>query len=214
MRNRIAILLLAVGLAACSFGKQTVTVQNELAVPPWETFTKAGKGAEYEIDLETLNGPDKTAVAANVDGPAPSQADLEANAEPTVAADPKPKAPDAVAIKSVAVVPVQGMDNRSNGELTAAMRDVLQEAGWPVIDKPSPDALVVEGHVALAAVNGPNQRVTLTWSVKTPKGTSLGDVSQANDVPAGSLNAGWGENAKLASQAAADGIFKLIEKYR
>ncbi len=209
--KKIAFAFLVLTLAACSFGKQTVTVPNELAVPPWETFTKAGKGAEYEIDLETLNGPDK---AAAVDGPAATQADLEANSEPTMPAEPKKKSPDAVAIKAVAVIPVQGMDDRSNGELTAAMREVLQEAGWPVVDQPRPDALVVEGHVSLAAAQGPNQRVSLTWTVKTPKGTSLGDVSQANDVPAGSLNGGWGENAKMASKAAADGLFRLIEKYR
>jgi hypothetical protein len=214
MRHALSVLILAFSITACAVGKQTITVQNELAVPPWETFTKAGQGAEYEIDLETLNGPDKSAIAANGDGPAASQDVLAAIAEPTVAAGSKQKATDAVAIKSVAVIPVQGLNDRSNGELTAAMRDVLQEAGWPVIDKPSPDALVVQGQASLTAANGPTQKVTLTWSVKTPKGTSLGDVSQANDVPAGSLDAGWGENAGLAAKAAADGIFRLIEKYR
>jgi hypothetical protein len=213
----VRVLLLAFtifALAACSGGKNTVTVENELAVPPWETFVKAGYGAEYEIDLETLNGPEKTVV----DGPALSQAELEANSEPQVAPEVAPekteKSKDAVSIKAVAVVPVQGMDDRSNGELTSAMRDVLQQAGWPVVETQRADAITVEGHVTLSAANGGSQRVTLSWSVKTPKGTSLGDVSQSNQVPAGSLDAGWGENAKFASQAAADGIFKLIEKYR
>jgi hypothetical protein len=42
----------------------------------------------------------------------------------------------------------------------------------------------------------------------------LGDIKQNNPVPAGSLDKGWGDNAGFATQAAAEGIFKLIEKYR
>jgi hypothetical protein len=212
--RRAAIATALLALTACSSGTRTVTVNNELAVPPWETFVKAGYGAEFEIDLETLNGPDKAAQIP-IDGPALTPEELQASTEPKAAnTEPKQKTSDAVAIKAVAVVPVQGMDNRSNGELTAAMRNVLHEAGWPVVEQPRPDALLIEGRVALAPPAGATQRVSLTWTVKSPKGASLGDVSQANDIPAGSLDAGWGENAKLASQAAADGIFKLIEKYR
>ena len=42
----------------------------------------------------------------------------------------------------------------------------------------------------------------------------LGDIKQANNVPAGSLDAGWGENAGFVAEAAATGIFDLINKFR
>ena len=45
-------------------------------------------------------------------------------------------------------------------------------------------------------------------------GGKLGDVNQANNVPAGSLDAGWGDIAGAAVEAAASGIFELINKFR
>jgi hypothetical protein len=50
--------------------------------------------------------------------------------------------------------------------------------------------------------------------VKTPDGKTLGTVNQANDVPPGSLEKGWGENALFAAQAAASGIYDLVKKYQ
>jgi hypothetical protein len=56
--------------------------------------------------------------------------------------------------------------------------------------------------------------VALKWDVQTPDGKNFGDVKQSNAVPAGSLDAGWGENAAFATEAAATGIYELINKYR
>ena len=76
------------------------------------------------------------------------------------------------------------------------------------------DALTIRGNVELAKAEGGSQRVTLRWVVETPKGSTLGDVKQANTVPAGSLDQSWGGAATAVAEAAAGGIFDVIKKYR
>ena len=56
--------------------------------------------------------------------------------------------------------------------------------------------------------------VSLSWVVKSPTGKVLGDVKQANDVPAGSLDEGWGGAATAVAEAAASGIFDVVKRYR
>jgi hypothetical protein len=58
------------------------------------------------------------------------------------------------------------------------------------------------------------QKVALRWTVVAPDGKVLGAVEQANDIPAGSLDSGWGKAADYAALAAADGIFDLVDKLR
>jgi hypothetical protein len=180
--------------------------QNALVRPPWEAYVKAGPGAEYDIDLETLNGPQ---VAAS---PPVAAATPEIPAAPIK--ENTPPKPGGEQIKAVAVLPVIGGNAKGNQQLTAAMRKVLADAGWEVLSKPRKDALSIQGRVATDPPLAGRQMVHLQWLVSTPSGKNLGDVKQDNAVPNGSLNAGWGENAGYAAQGAAEGIFKLIEKFR
>ena len=182
-----------------------VVAEDSLIRPPWQTLVKAGPDAEKDVDLETLNGPQAM--------PPPVLPQVAAMPVEEPPSRPVHKASDTV-IKAVAVVPVTGAPGRGNAELTAAMRKVLKEAGWPVLPTPRGDALTIKGQVVTDAGVGGQQPVHLRWSVVTPKGKNLGDVKQNNSVPAGSLDQGWGENAGLAAQAAAGGIFKLIEQFR
>jgi hypothetical protein len=111
----------------------------------------------------------------------------------------------------VAVVPVK-VPGAGNDELTRAMRQTLTTAGWTVLNAPAKNALTISGRVEMAEVSGNMQMVALKWAVQAPDGGKLGDVNQANNVPAGSLDAGWGEIAGFAVEAAATGIFELINK--
>ncbi len=185
--------------------------QDALIRPPWEAYVKAGPGSENDVDLETLNGP-QVAASQSVEAPPP-----EAETQPTASENkqpaPAPK-PGSVQIKAVALLPVVGGNTKGNSELTTAMRKVLAEAGWEVLPKPRKDALSIQGRVAVDPALAGKQMVHLQWLVSTPAGKNLGDVKQDNAVPDGSLNAGWGENAGFAAQGAAEGIFKLIEKFR
>jgi len=115
-------------------------------------------------------------------------------------------------INAVAMTSVTGSPGRGNVELLRAMRKVMKKAGWPVLTRPARNALTVTGKVKLFPANGAQQKVALAWTVRTPDGNVLGTVRQANNVPAGSLNKGWGKNATYVSQAAAQGIFKLVKK--
>lgn len=116
-------------------------------------------------------------------------------------------------IRAVAVVAVQGSPGSGDAELTAAMRKTLHDAGWPVIAAPRPDALTIVGKVQVAAA-GPNQKVLVRWLVQSPDGKTLGDVKQANDVPRGSLDRGWGGAAFAVAESAAGGIFDIVKRYQ
>jgi hypothetical protein len=117
-------------------------------------------------------------------------------------------------INQVALIGVTGSPGRGNDELFLAMRKVLRQAGWPVVKKPGKSTLAISGRVALAAPKSGVQQVKLAWAVTLPTGKVLGTVRQANDVPAGSLNKGWGQTAGYAAEAAAEGIFNLVEQVR
>ena len=211
------LLLTFLWLSACSANSlllskpepQPVT-QDSLIHPPWETLVKAGPGAGKDVDLETLNGPQAVAPERAAAAPPPPNAAAPPEPRPT----PQFPRAGATTIKAVAVLAVDGASPLGNRELTAAMRKVLKDAGWPVLSAPRKDALTLRGHVALAAAQGPNQAVHISWQVTSPKGKALGNVDQNNQVPAHSLDGAWGETAGFAAQAAAEGLFKLIGQYR
>jgi hypothetical protein len=202
--TRLLPILFLLLLTACGaggsqpFGKlQPAERTPAIISPPWETMIAAGPGASKEIDLETLNGPGKQQAAA---------------------ATPEELAADAksgrLVIRAVAVIPVKGAKGTGNDELTRAMRQTLTLAGWEVLGAPAKNALTISGRVEMAEVSGNTQKVELKWAVQAPDGGKLGDVNQANNVTAGSLDAGWGDIAGFAVEAAASGIFELINKFR
>jgi hypothetical protein len=183
--------------------------------PPWEALVQAGPGAEKDLDLETLDGPlprlDVPSSAA--DTPPPPDAQVADTAEQQ-AVQPQSEKKNGTAIKAVSVPSVTGAKGKGNSELTAAMRTVLKEAGWPVLAARREDALLITGKVTLGSADGSAQKVKLVWTVAAPDGKTLGQIVQENAVPAGSLDQGWGENAQFATEAAAEGIFKLIQGFR
>jgi hypothetical protein len=184
--------------------------------PPWEALVQAGPGAENDLDLETLDGPLATAPAIEEASDAQA-ADVPVSApEPPPAPDRPAQKPAAKgpAIKSVAVPSVTGAKGKGNSELTAAMRAVLKEAGWPVLAGRQEDSLLITGQVSLAAPAGDSQTVKLVWTVAAPDGAVLGRIVQENQVEAGTLDQGFGETARYAAEGAAEGIFKLIQGLR
>ena len=214
------LLPLALLLVACSGPRlpfeKDLPAQDAMISPPWEAFVKAGPGAEKELDLETLNGPGGQLPGAATPPP-PDTApppEVAAAEQQTKATETKEPQKPGIVIKSVAVPTVEGGTGSGNSDLTNAMRQVLREAGWPVVSAPTPDAITIRGKVITTPPNGAMQTVKLQWIISTPDGKRLGDIAQANDVAAGSLEKGWGENARFATEAAAEGIFKLIQGYR
>ena len=216
---RLFLLLSVLFFAACSGPRlpfeKDMPAQDAMVNPPWEALVKAGPGADKELDLETLNGPGGLFAGAAPPPPVSPPPEQTAVADP-VPNTPEPKQPEkpGIVIKAVAVPMVQGAAGSGNADLTEAMRQVLREAGWTVVESPAPDALTIRGKVKTATAQGATQNVKLDWVVTSPDGKRLGDISQSNDVETGSLDKGWGENARFATEAAAEGIFKLIQGFR
>jgi hypothetical protein len=196
--------------------------QIGMILPPAEGWQMASAEDAKKIDEETLNGPGYTStsavtIASNATPTPPQTAPIS---EPPKTPPPKPKQKaaqpnkKAQAIRAVAVLPVSGAPGSGNSELTGSLRKVLKGAGWPVVNAPRSDALTISGAVKILPPHGSSQKVALAWTVKSPDGRVLGTIKQANDVPAGSLSGGWGDNADQAAQAAAIGIFNLVKKLR
>ncbi len=199
--------------------------------PPMETLVKAGPGAEKELDPDLLAGlpPPGAAGTGQVGAlaPAPLAVPPQSVARDRPAPAPAPKAarqksaakgkrPAAarVRIATVAVLPVRGAPGRGNAELTRAMKAVLKKAGWPVVGRPRRDSMIVRGKVSMGRPAAGGQKVKIAWTVKSPTGKVLGVIRQANTVPAGSLDGGFGAAAPAVAEAAADGIFQLVRKLR
>lgn len=212
---RFLVLAFTLLLSACAgpplpFEKSEASPANAIK-PPWEALVQAGPGAENDLDLETLDGPMlRPTVAGPVMPVEPQVADgaQEKSTEPQKAQKKGPM------IKAVAVPSVVGAKGKGNGELMAAMRNVLKDAGWPVIAGRREDALLITGKAAFGSAGGQEQKVKLVWTVAAPDGKVLGEIVQENAVPTGSFDQGWGENAQYAAEAAAEGIFKLIQGFR
>lgn len=195
-------------------------------MPPSHAYAQAGPNAEKELDFETLYGARTATVAPVEPQPVPEYqepaeelavARAPVNEAPKPNAEPASKSADNAnkqSIRGVAVTGVTGSPGKGNQELTAAMRRVLKQAGWPVYKSARPDALTITGDVDLSARSGSAQKVALAWTVKSPDGKVLGVIKQANDVAAGSLDAGWGKTADYVAQAGAEGIFNLVKKLR
>jgi hypothetical protein len=195
--------------------------------PPLDAFAKAGPDAERDIDYETYYGSLAAAARAGVQMPppaptpppapgtaAPPPGAAVAAAVPPPAVPPPPKPGTSTEIRAVAVTNVRGSPGKGNEELAQAMRRTLTEAGWPVLDAERADAFTIIGEVALGPPSGTNQRVRVDWTVKLPDGKVVGTIKQANDVPSGSLDKGWGDTAYYATQAASEGIFQVVNSVR
>lgn len=223
---RLAVLGLAMTLGGC-FSKGTPVVH-----PSAEAIERAKSLGGSHIDPTHRDAGDLLAIEAGTaelpGGPA-GQDERGTHAPPAgldsgsgvskprrVAAAKQPRetikpAPNTKAIRAVAVPPVKGAPGAGNRELTAAMRQVLKNAGWPVRNKPGDDTLTVRGKVKVGQKQKGKQPITLAWVVSDPTGDVLGTVKQANKVPAGSVDQGFGRNAKYVAQAAAPGIFNLVK---
>lgn len=209
------------GLAALgtsSFaGADQVVAHDEIepevaAVSPLPNEEVMPRVAVSEAGLMPAPSASEDKLAAVASGLAPPPAEDKDNKEAT--AVPAKATPGQQPIRAVAVVPVKGSPGGGDAELTAAMRKALSSAGWPVVSKPQADAITVEGHVKLAGKDAKTQSVSLRWLVKSPTGAVLGDVKQANDVPKGALDGGWGGAANAVAEAAATGIFDVVKRYR
>ncbi len=178
-----------------------------------------GEGAGETAGEEAETGPTRLSSLASGartdrENLATAQPSPDAKTEVAETGSEELQASEGKQIDKVALVGVTGSPGKGNDELFKAMRKVLRQAGWPVVSKPGKTTLSISGTVDLEPAQGGVQKVMLAWAVQLPTGKVLGTVRQANDVPAGSLNEGWGQTAGFAAEAAAEGIFSLVNQVR
>lgn len=150
-------------------------------------------------------------VAAFLHGPEkPQAATTEASTGPeTKEEDGIPGFPGA----RLVVLPIEGAPGDGGESLRRALERQLSLAELPTADSPSTGDLVVRGRVALRPAGQAMQQVTIVWTLEEAgRGGTLGEVSQANRVPAGSLDGAWGPAAEGVAEGAADGLFDLLDR--
>lgn len=112
------------------------------------------------------------------------------------------------------VTPVTGAPGDGDYALTRAIRNALRDSNITLSDDPRQAVYRLLGTVEMAKsrVEG-QQRVKITWRIiDHQRGKTIGEASQANLVPEGSLDGRWGEIAGYAALAAVDGIKSLLNE--
>jgi len=114
----------------------------------------------------------------------------------------------------IAVAPILGAPGDGSISLRNAMETLLAREGLKVVSGESlPDALWLEGLISVTPPQAGSQIVTLNWFLFSKQGGELlGDVSQSNQIRAGSLDGPWGEVAGYAAIGAVEGLMDLLRR--
>ena len=111
------------------------------------------------------------------------------------------------------VLPVAGLEGRDAELLQVAMRTALRGRGFEPRDEPDPSGTLVFVDVLKTPLDDGRIGVEVTWTVTAGDGAEIGVVEQANAVPAGSLDEGWGQIAPVVAEAAVTGIVDLLRDH-
>ncbi|MCP5433680.1 MAG: hypothetical protein H6923_10470 [Alphaproteobacteria bacterium] len=111
----------------------------------------------------------------------------------------------------IALTAVTGAPGDGETRLAAAIAGVLSGRGYAVSRsaRDAPFRLAVSVDVSEESKEA--DTVALAWQLSDAAGRPLGTVAQKNAVPAGMLEAGWGDVALLAAMGAAEGLVPLLE---
>jgi hypothetical protein len=131
--------------------------------------------------------------------------------EPTAPARP-------VAMTRMTVLKVAGAPGDGSTMLTRAMESALRRAQVDVGSggesggaAGAAGRLVLAGKVDVGPPKNGAQHVQIVWAVQRD-GKEIGRINQENDVPAGTLDKGWGDIAFIVADAALPGIMALLER--
>src|SRR6185436_13586171 len=101
----------------------------------------------------------------------------------------------------VRVAQATGAPGDGNATLTRAMRHSLGASRMILMERIDPQVFTVTAVVTITPPQDKKQHVVIKWTVTDPAGVLVGDLEQANDVPAGSLNGPWGGLADVIAIA-------------
>jgi hypothetical protein len=113
----------------------------------------------------------------------------------------------------VGIAPVIGASGDGGHALSLAIAAALQRAGVALQEKPDDKpSYLLAGKVAIGAASAGHQDVKIVWALSRADGKEIGQVSQENAVPAGSLDGRWGDTAYDVAAAAVGGIVQLLQQ--
>lgn len=108
---------------------------------------------------------------------------------------------------------VTGAPGDGDTALTKMIRADLADFGPIVQLTPEGADFIVTGTVTVSPLPKGQQQVEIAWTVTWPNGKVVGKVSQLNSVPAGTLDAYWGDVAAAVAQEASGGINAVVERF-
>ncbi|WP_045368776.1 hypothetical protein [Methyloceanibacter caenitepidi] len=109
-----------------------------------------------------------------------------------------------------AFIDVAGAPGDGKEALENALSNQLLNRGFTVTGTPAAHAYEIQGMVRLFPAGRGEQTIRIDWTVFGPEGTRLGNVTQTNVIPKGSLDRRWGQAAEAAASAAAQDIMQYI----
>jgi len=122
---------------------------------------------------------------------------------------PVPLSPDVPV--EVSLGAVTGAPGDGGTALARAIDEALGRAGVELGAPGAPSRFALSCEVAVAPAEPGKELVSVRW-ILASGGRPLGQVSQQNTVPAGSLDHDWGDVAEAVAVAAAPGIAELISR--
>lgn len=151
-----------------------------------------------------------TSLAANAAGAIAVMLVDPAEAAAVAAGQPAEPEPDFAF--EIGLLPVVGAPGSGNEDLADAMSAALLRRRIAVSDSTGDASLLIACEVTASEPVQGNQQIEIVWVVRRPDGETVGRISQANSVPAGSLDGTWGSVAPVVANGAADGLIDLIRK--
>lgn len=113
----------------------------------------------------------------------------------------------------VLVTGLAGAPGDGGRSVPRALRSVLTQRGFLVLEKAKPEGFVIEGGMTSEAISGNQEKVVLTWRVlDATDGSFIGQIEQANVIPMGTLDGPWGDIAAVIAVGTADGVLQLLHK--
>ncbi|HKY95189.1 MAG TPA: hypothetical protein VJL84_07775 [Kiloniellales bacterium] len=108
---------------------------------------------------------------------------------------------------------LRGAPGDGGQSVPRALASIMTQRGFLVVDELKPGGFAVEGVMRIENAANDQQQVSLVWRVLSgEEGEFLGQIEQANVIPAGSLDGPWGDVAAIVAAAAADGLVDLLSQ--
>jgi len=114
--------------------------------------------------------------------------------------------------RQVYIRPTEGAPGDGRTALPRSLTFLLGRAGIKVTpDSQTADAVIIGPTVNLTSAGAGKQHVLIVWHIYRADGTEAGQVSQENDVAAGSLDGSWGDIGMAVATAGIDQIIGVMK---